>query len=68
MTTTVLPTVMTKKRETVLDGMRIVDINVCLRPLDEGWVMGEDLEVIVSENITIRELMILIEDRKGMIS
>ena len=53
-------------QKTVEDGMKGVYLTLHLRPLDNTWVMGDDLKVTFHFDTTIEGVKRHIEDLKGI--
>jgi hypothetical protein len=54
------------KEASKMAGMVIVNVTLFLRPVDEGWIMGEDMMVNLPALTTFLDLLILIEKEKDI--
>lgn len=55
-----------KRKSALNDGKAMRIVTLLLRPVDEGWTMGEDMVVNLPAETTFLDLLILIEKEKDI--
>jgi hypothetical protein len=55
-----------KEKSALNDGMVMRNVTLFLRPVDEGWIMGEDMVVNLPAETTFLDLLILVEKEKDI--
>ena len=53
-------------QKSAMDGMRDIFITVLLRPIDNDWIMGDDLPVTFHFEVTIMGLKKYLEETRGI--